>query len=447
MMRNALRIMKLASVLLLCLSCASCQALRPITSQPARRPNVIVIVVDSMGYGDSEPYGVTDIHTPNLNRMAREGVRLTDGYANGPVCTPTRAAFMTGRYQQRTGLEWFLTKDRKDAGLPASEVSIARMLKNSGYRTAMFGKWHLGYTTEFGPNAHGFEEFFGILDWSVDYFSHKEIDGSPGLYENATPVEKQGYLTDLISDRAVSYVHAQKDNPFFAYVAYNAMVSPIQSPDKPQDVRTRATWNDANRQDYVRMVERVDEGIGKIIDALERDGLSRDTLIVFTNDHGGQWYSRREPMFHGFGTIWEGGIRVPYLLRWPGHLPANRISHQAVMTMDLMPSILAATGATSNGAKLDGIDVLPILTGKSPEIDRTFFWRIDRTGRNQKAVRRGSWKLVIDNGAPLLFDVSGDPSERHDVGYQHRALAIELRGLIGAWEKELAKNPPSVVVK
>jgi arylsulfatase A-like enzyme len=416
--------------------------------QTPRKPNIVVIIVDSMGYGDSNPYGAPDIRTPSLNRLAREGVRLTDGYANGPVCTPTRAAFLTGRYQQRVGLEWFLLKERKDAGLPSSEVSIAKLLKQGGYATALFGKWHLGYKPEFGPNAHGFDEFFGILDWSVDYYTHKNIDGEPDLYENTKPVERQGYMTDLITERAVAFIDRQAREPFFAYVAYNAMVSPIQPPNKPNDIRTRETWNQATRQDYVRMVERVDEGVGSILKALDRNGLARDTLVIFTNDHGGQWYSRREPLFHGFGTIWEGGIRVPYLLRWPGHLPAGRISHQPIITMDLTASILGATGtAPAKGRDMDGLDVLPLLSGKQALVERIFFWRVDRPGRKQKAARKGKWKYVSDNGSELLFDLDRDMAERHDLAYQQRNVVLELRKLMTEWEAELARTPPPFVVK
>ena len=418
-------------------------------AQTPRKPNVVVIMVDSMGYGDSEPYGATEIRTPSLNRLAREGVRLTDGYANGSVCTPTRAAFVTGRYQQRVGLEWALVKDQnKSAGLPASEMTLAKLLKQGGYATGVFGKWHLGYQPEFGPNAHGFDEFFGFLDWSVDYYTHKNIDGEPDLYENAKRVEQTGYMTDLITEHAIAFIDRHAGEPFFSYVAYNAMVSPIQPPDKPNDIRTRETWNQATRADYVRMVERVDQGVGSILKALDRHGLARDTLVVFTNDHGGQWYSRREPLFHGFGTAWEGAIRVPYLLRWPGHLPAGTVSRQPIITMDLAASILAATSApAAQGQSLDGMNVLPLLSGKQPPIERTFFWRIDHQGRRQRAMRKGKWKYISDGGSEMLFDLEKDMSERHDLNYQRRDLVLEFRKLVAQWEAELARTPPSFVVK
>ena len=447
-MKTARRILRYSfiSIAATILGSALSQNIR--AQQTPRKPNVVVIIVDSMGYGDSDPYGAPDIRTPSLNRLAREGVRLTDGYANGPVCTPTRAAFLTGRYQQRVGLEWFLLKEQKDMGLPSSEASLAKMLKTGGYATGLFGKWHLGYKPEFGPNAHGFDEFFGILDWSVDYYTHKNIDGEPDLYENTKPVERRGYMTDLITERAVAFINGHARERFFAYVAYNAMVSPIQPPDKPNDIRTRETWGRATRQDYVRMVERVDEGVGSILKALDRNRLVRDTLVIFTNDHGGQWYSRREPLFHGFGTVWEGAIRVPDLLRWPGHLPAGRVSHQPVITMDLTASILkAADTPPPAGWDLDGLDVLPLLSGKQPPAERTFFWRVDRPGRKQKAARKGKWKYVWDNGSELLFDLDKDMAERHDLAYQRRDVLLELKKLVTQWEAELARTPPPFVVK
>jgi len=417
-------------------------------TQRPTRPNFVIIVVDSMGYGDSEPFGVQDIRTPALNRLAREGVRLTDGYSNGPVCTPTRAAFMTGRYQQRIGLEWALLKDRKDAGLSASEISIATVLKDAGYATGIFGKWHLGYTPSFSPNANGFAEFFGILDFSVDYYSHKNIDGEPDLHENGRLIDQPGYMTDLITERAIRFIQAHAAEPFFAYVPYNAMVLPIQPPDRPDDIRTRETWDRATRKDYTAMVERVDQGVGRILETLDTAGVSQNTLVVFTNDHGGQWYSRREPMFHEFGTVWEGGIRVPYLLRWPGRLPAGQVSSQVVLTMDLTASILAASGARMpDGRTLDGVDVLPVLRGERPQIERAVFWRVDHQGRRQKAARKGNWKYITDNGPELLFDMATDPSERRDLAYERRDLLLEMRALVAEWEAEIDRVTPPFVVK
>lgn len=227
-----------------------------------QKPNVVFILTDDMGYGDIGSYGVRDLRTPNLDRMASEGVRLPNSYANGSVCTPTRAAFMTGRYQQRVGLEYVLTPAIPDRGLPTSEVSIAQMLKDNGYATAALGKWHLGYKPEFGPNAHGFQQFFGFLGSDIDHYSHRRISGDPDLYENLAPVVREGYMTDLLTARAVEFIREQRGKPFFLYLAYNAPHWPFQPPDRPDDIRTRETWLNGNRRDYAAMVERIDSGVG-----------------------------------------------------------------------------------------------------------------------------------------------------------------------------------------
>jgi arylsulfatase A-like enzyme len=418
-----------------------------------RRPNVIFILMDDMGYADVGCYGSTEVRTPHVDRLAREGVRLTQFYANAPVCTPTRAAFLTGRYQQRVGLEWALLRDQREPGLPASETSLARMLKASAYATGMVGKWHLGFKPEFGPNAHGFDEFFGVLGGSVDMYAHQGVNGERDLYENTKVVEKKGYLTDLFTDRAVAFINQHRRDPFFLYVAYNAVHFPFQPPDRPEDVRNADTWQNGTRQDYVRMLERTDEGVGRILQELDRHGLAKDTLVIFTNDNGGDRLSDNGPLFHHKATLWEGGIRVPCLLRWPGHLPANTASAQPTITMDLTAVILAATGTRPpEDRKLDGRNVLPILQGKAPAAERTFFWRIGGADRKQKAVRKGKWKYVLDGDAwttrkELLFDLDNDAGERKDLAYRHPEVVEELRGLLANWEAELARTPPPFQVK
>ena len=412
-----------------------------------KKPNVIFILIDDMGYGDIGAYGVTDIRTPHLDQLARQGVKLTDAYV-APVCTPTRAAFVTGRYQQRVGLEWATTADQKEAGLPASETSIARMLKGNGYKTALFGKWHLGVKPEFGPNAHGFDEYFGILGGNADMYSHKNRVGEQVLYENTQPVEREGYLTDLLTERAVSYVERHPRDPFFMYVAYNAVHWPFQPPDKPSDVRTSETWMNGTREDYARMLERVDDGVGKILAALDRQGLAGDTLVIFTDDNGGERLSRNAPLSHGKGTLWEGGIRVPCLLRWPGKLPAGRTSDQAAIMMDFSATILAATGTKPPANRpLDGIDILPILAGRKPVIERTFFWRIDHEKTKQKAVRKGTWKYLQNNGVDLLFELKGDIGERVDVSRKHPQLVAQMRRLYAQWEQDVDRVRPAFIVK
>jgi arylsulfatase A-like enzyme len=236
----------------------------------ADHPNVVLIVADDLGYADLGSYGGRDIRTPNLDRLAQEGIRLTDFYAF-PVCTPSRAALITGRYPQNFGFDWVIKADEKDRGLPATGASLPALLKKRGYATALFGKWHLGFKPEFGPNAHGFDEFFGFLTPDLDYFAHTDQNGAPGLYDNTKLVEAKGYLTDLFTDRAVGFITRNKGRPFFLELAYNAPHWPFQLPDKPDDKRTKETYGleTGSRADYVGMVQRMDDGIGKLLSALD----------------------------------------------------------------------------------------------------------------------------------------------------------------------------------
>ena len=430
------------------------------TAQPdaraSTRPSVVLILMDDLGYGDIGSYGVKDARTPNLDRLAREGVRLTDAYANASNCSPTRAGLITGQYQQRYGIEWPLGAVAGDSarGLPVTGATLPALLKKNGYATGLIGKWHLGVKPEFGPNAHGFDEFFGFVGGAVGYYSHRRGDGTPDLYENTKPVEVPTYLTDEITHRAVSFVDRHSTEPFFLEVAYNAVHWPFDVPDMPasarHDVPQSAAAGDlrlyqspsaripATRRDYVRMLERADEGVGQILAALELRGLTKNTLVIFTNDNGGEWLSRNAPLSNRKSTLWEGGIRVPLILRWPGHLPTNKSSAQVAITMDLTASILAATGATIPTAyKLDGINLLPSLSGRSPGVERQLFWRIKRP-REQRAVRSGRWKLVQDGNDFYLFDVSHDPGERNDLTAEHPELVRKLNAALDAWEKEVA---------
>ena len=416
--------------------------------QASGKPSVVLILMDDLGYGDLGSYGAPDARTPNLDRLAREGVRLTDAYANGAVCTPTRTALITGRYQQRVGLEWVLTgapADR-DLGLAVTGTSLPALLKGNGYATGLLGKWHLGFKPEFGPNAHGFDEFYGFLAGAHDYYTSGP--GAEGaLYENLTPVEPAGYLTDEITRRASDFIARHAAGPFFLEVAYNAVHWPFEPPDRPEkarhgtDLALRQMPDDsvpATRADYVRMLERADQGVGTILAELERQGLTRNTLVIFTNDNGGEWLSRNAPFFHRKGTLWEGGIRVPLILRWPAVLPSGRTSSQVAITMDVTASILAATGsAWPTGYVPDGIDLLPILRGVAPLQERTLFWRIARPARQQVAVRSGRWKLLVDGGQYLLFDLPSDPGERTDLAARHPDIVSRLNGLLAAWQQDV----------
>jgi arylsulfatase A-like enzyme len=406
------------------------------------KPNVVLIVMDDVGYGDYGSYGGPDIKTPNIDRLARDGVRFTDFYA-APTCTPTRAALITGRYQQRVALEAPLPSPPAGGrGLPATGRSLPQLLKNNGYATGLVGKWHLGYRPEYQPNAHGFDYFFGFLSGLVDYYQHTDQTGSHDLYENGKPVHVDGYMTDLITERSVKFVEQNAQRPFFLEVAYNAAHWPFQVPDKPSVAPDNARFvqpheeNTSTRRDYAAMLERADQGVGRIVDAVLRLGLTRNTLIIFTNDNGGEWLSRNAPLYHRKDTLWEGGIRVPLIMKWPDRLAAGRTSSQVGIVMDLTATILAATStAVPADAKLEGVDLLPLLTGRTP-LERTLFFRITGS-RQQRAVRQGDWKLLVDAGDVLLFNLRSDIGERNDLAKERPDIARRLRPLITEWEKDV----------
>ena len=409
-----------------------------VQAQPARKPNVIFILVDDMGYADLSSFGSKDIRTPNIDRLAKEGVKLTQAYSNGPVCTPTRAAFITGRYQQRVGLEWAIGPGGKEPGLPVEETSIARMLKNNGYATALMGKWHLGYKPEFSPLAHGFDEFFGILSGNVDHYSHKENNGEHDLRDQDKETFVEGFLTDHLARRSVDFVRRQKEKPFFLYLAFNAVHWPFQRPNRPDMVRTRETWFEGTRADYIEMMQSVDAAVGQVLDTLDQQGLAKDTLVIFNSDNGGERLSDNRPYFNTKGTLWEGGIHVPGLARWPAALPKGKVSNQTAITMDWTATILAAAGVKPE-RQLDGINLLPILQSKQPEQERTLCWRIDRAGFRQQAIRSGKWKLVTQPTSVglLLFDLESDPAERHNLFYEQQNKVNELRAKLQDWDKEM----------
>lgn len=412
------------------------------------KPNIVLIVADDLGYGDLGCYGAADIRTPNLDRLSREGVRLTDCYAAAPVCSPTRAALLTGRYPQRAGFEWVVDYGDKSWGL--TESCLAKKLKAAGYVTGLVGKWHLGYMPEHHPNSHGFDRFFGFLGADIDYYQHLEIDsidkGSTelGLFENRERVEAPGYMTDVIADRAARFVKENSKRPFFLYTAFNAPHWPFQKPDNPKDVRTVKNYGPrvGTRADYVAMVERLDAGVGQILGALADQKVADKTLVVFTGDNGGERLSNNGPLFHGKYTLWEGGLRVPCLVRRPGLIPAGTLCRDSAITMDLTATALAAAGVKPKAAEpLDGENLLPMLTGKPAGNERTFFWRVRQPGEpvGMKAVRRGSWKYVLDRRVELLFDLESDPAERVNLAYSRPEVVANLRDALAEWEKDMPK--------
>lgn len=425
---------------------------RSIGPARTRGPNVVLILADDLGYGDIGCYGCPDIRTPNVDRIAAEGVRFTSFYANAPECTPTRTALLTGRYQHRVGgLECALgignvgryddairLRETHDMGLPASEPSIARMLKSAGYATGICGKWHLGYESKFFPSNHGFDHWFGPIGGAVDYFHHCEYTGEPGLYLNDRPIERQGYLTDLITQDAVDFVGRNHRQPFFLYVAYTSPHTPYQGPqDEAAGPVPEDKYNEGTRETYKAMVQRMDEGVGAILDALQKTGVARDTLVIFMSDNGGTRIGRNEPFSGNKGNLFEGGIRVPCVAWWSGVLPRGVVSEQPCMTMDFSQSVVRAAGARP-ACSFDGIDVLRLVETDAPVQSRTLFWRIRRGQWTRKAVRDGDMKYIaLANGNSIqeyLFDLRADPREKDNLLSERPEEAGRLEELLREWE-------------
>jgi arylsulfatase A-like enzyme len=440
----------LAVAVVLCVTPAVVSLQQP---QPAAaRPNVVLIMTDDMGYADLASYGGKDIRTPNIDSIGRDGVRMTDAYANGVLCSPTRAALISGRYPQRFAIENALGNEGT-FGLTVTGNSMPLLLKNSGYATALIGKWHLGGTVTGdnrvgGPRVHGFEYFFGLMGSHIDYWHHNRGPEVPDLWENETRITLDGqYMTDLITDRSVKFIEqsAAAGRPFFVDVAYNAPHWPYQRPDRPSPAPGTGTHqlpqqeNTPTRDDLRAMLENVDQGVGRILQTIQRLGLTRNTIVIFTNDNGGEWLMNNGPLFNRKWTVWEGGIRVPAMVKWPAQIPAGRVSDQVAVTFDWSASILAAAGVAVP-ATYDGINLFPILEGRQQAVERTLYWRAVPGNRNMRGMRSGDWKLVVDANHVLVFNIRQDIGERNDLTNQRQDIARRLRPMLAQWEEDVNKE-------
>jgi arylsulfatase A-like enzyme len=425
------------------------------TGRAAGRPNVLFILADDLGYGDLSCYGRPDYQTPVLDRLATQGLKFTDNYAAAPVCTPTRCAYITGRYPQRlpVGLEEPLkASSPPDVGLPPGHPTIASLLKANGYQTSLVGKWHLGWKPEFGPNRHGFDEFFGVLSGATDYFTHRSADapggagaagGGADLWQDLTPTERAGYLTDLLSDKAVEIIGRRHDKPFFLSLQYTAPHAPWDGPgDAAVDHASHGPGpmtEGGSLKIYGAMMKSMDAGIGRVLEALERAKLERDTLVIFTSDNGGERYSFNWPFSFQKMFLNEGGTRVPAIVRWPGVITPGGVTGQAAITMDWTATILAVTGTAADPAfPLDGVDLMPLCRGERAPFDRALFWRI--TGFD--AARVGSWKYLKDQKGEHLFDLANDPGEKSDLRRRQAERFESIKAQYTAWASQMLPLPP-----
>ncbi len=429
-------------------SAATANSVQRSSAAKESRPNIIFILADDLGWGDLSCYGRPDYRTPNIDRLALQGTKFTDAYSASAVCTPTRCGYITGRYPARfkIGLEEPLIATNSNVGLEPNQPTIASLLKQSGYDTALIGKWHLGFRPEWGPNAHGFNEFFGILAGAGDYFQHKNGLGKPDLYENLTPVDRNGYLTDLLTERAVNYVTRPRSAPFFLSLHYTAPHWPWQGPKAGETI----TYNEkipepmimgagGSLNVYAQMMKSLDDGVGRVMQSIRAAGVDRNTLVIFTSDNGGERFSYLWPFSGQKGDLLEGGIRVPAIVRWPGVVPANRVTQQMAITMDWTTTMLASAKVETSAGSFDGIDLLPVVKGTSRVIDRTFFWRIYA----RDAVRDGKWKYVRDGEVRRLFDLSVDQHEQADFSRKHPEVLQRLIGEFDKWNDQMLPRPPA----
>jgi len=405
------------------------------------KPNIILIMADDLGYGDVGCYGNTTITTPNIDTLARAGIRFTDFHSNGAVCSPTRAALLTGRYQQRCGIDGvFTARGHRHTGMPLEEVTFAEVLKAGGYTTALFGKWHLGYPVKFNPTKQGFDVFRGYVSGNVDYHSHIDQQGYNDWWGNCDPVPEKGYVTDLITKHGVRFIEQNKNRPFCLYLAHESPHYPYQG---REDKAERRPGNPGpalgGRTDrggaYKEMIEAMDEGIGRIISTVKRLGLERSTFIFFCSDNGAASVGSNSPLRGQKGTLWEGGHRVPAIAYWPGKIKPSTVTHETAMTMDLFPTVTAIGGRKlAPGLKIDGVNLFPLLLDGKKLLERTLFWRY----RGQKAVRKGPWKLLVRGDKQELYNLADDFAETKNLAKVERERVKALRKELSDWEKEVS---------
>lgn len=419
----------------------------PLSASPARRPNFLFILADDLGYADLSCYGREDYRTPALDRLATQGLRFTNAYANSAVCTASRVALITGRYQYRLpiGLEEPLAG--RAVGLPPDEPTLPSRLRAAGYATSLVGKWHLGELPNYGPLASGYERFWGFRGGAVDYFDHGF--GAPDLWDGDTPIERAGYMTDLLGERAIAELEfmARAKRPFLLSLHFSAPHWPWEGPDdEAESQRLRAgkkslaSFDAGDAATYARMVVRMDEQIGRVLAALRHLGLTRDTVVVFTSDNGGERFSKNWPFSGRKTELLEGGIRVPAIVRWPGRTRAASISDAATIHMDWAATFAAAAGVVPVPERpFDGIDIGPVLTGDNlPQ--RALYWRYKLRG--QRAARRGRWKYLKIDDNEFLFDVVADPLERANLRTRDPQLFAALKTEWETWNATMLPLDP-----
>jgi arylsulfatase A-like enzyme len=465
MKRNTVQTISLylMAAMLMGIPLVTAQNRSPESRQVPRKPNIVIILADDLGYCDISMYGCKEIPTPHIDSIGKNGIRFTNAYVSAPVCSPSRAGLLTGRYQQRFGFEFNAgplprALSNKDMGLPLSEITLAETLNKAGYATGMVGKWHLGMNNRYMPTQRGFDEYFGFLFGANLYIDpdkpgvmtrrgNVEGGGSAAntrsfrnpIYRNTTPVVEDDYLTDAFAREAVAYIDRHQKVPFFLYAPFNAPHEPFQATQKYLDRFPNV--KDERRRVYMAMVSALDDAVGAILKQLRDTGLEKDTLVVFLSDNGCATYTgacTNEPLRFGKLTHLEGGFRVPFAMQWPGHLKAGTVTDQVISSLDLFPTAVAiAGGELPKDRAIDGVNLMPYLTGKNKRAPHEVLcWR---NGPNA-AVRKGDWKLLKGGDHYWLFDLSKDIGEQKNLTAQRPEIVEQLKKELVKWEAQM-KEP------
>lgn len=417
--------------------------------EPNAPPNILFIMADDLGYADLSAYGRRDYRTPVLDKLAKSGVMLRHAYANSPVCSPTRAALLTGNYQYRyaIGLPEPIGPDPR-TGIPQDIPTLPGILRSLGYRTSLVGKWHLGYPPSFVPLNYGYDSFFGIHEGGTDYYSHQLVrdgKGSGGLYDGNRLIERPGYLTDLLADRAIAEIEAAAAarKPFFISLHFTAPHWPWEDPDDAESAKSVADsnhWDGGSLRTYAKMMQSLDDNVGKVLAKLDKARIARDTIVVFTSDNGGERFSDTWPLIGMKGEVLEGGIRVPLLVRWPGRIKPASQSDQVMISMDFLPTLVAAAGGTlPAGTSFDGTNLLGVLTGKAAPEPRKLYWRFK--ARSQRALRDGNWKYVSIGGDDFLFNLAEDERERANLKDKFPDRLSQMKADWAKWNAAMLPYP------
>ena len=406
----------------------------------ARKPNIILILADDMGYGDAGCYGGKHLQTPAIDTLADRGLRFTDFHSNAPVCSPTRAALLTGCYQQRCGIEGVISaKNHREKGLSLENVTFADLLKTAGYRTAVFGKWHLGYEPRFNPRYQGFDEFVGFVSGNIDYHSHIDQAGVEDWWQDVELIPEEGYSTDLVTSHGLSFIQRHKDKPFCLYLAHECPHYPYQGPNDPAD-RTVGKPEPilGRRKDrtaaYKEMMESMDTSIDRIVRKINSLDLEKETFIFFCSDNGPTGPGSSGPLKGKKGSLWEGGHRVPGIAYWPSKIRPGTVTNETALTMDLLPTLASLAGLSPpTTLKLDGVDLLPLMVGEQPLSERSLFWRF----KNDCAIRKGPWKL-INGESQSLFHLDDDISETTNIIRKEQERGKSLKQELMNWSRKIS---------